>query len=105
MSIESPPTGEPRKTKKGIGVWSSLLYFAGVAALVAGIYWVAPVSSNSAIDVEAAATDTTTTTTVNLVLVESPGFILGEEPIADAADVILPSVVHIETSAGLGSGV
>ena len=105
MNIESPPTGEPRKTRKWNGVWSSLFYFAGVAALVAGIYWVAPLSSESTIDVEVAAADTTTTTTADLVLVESPGFILGEEPIADAADVILPSVVHIEKSAGLGSGV
>ena len=104
MSIESPPTGEPRKTEKGRGVWSSLFYFAGVAALVAGIYWVAPPSSESATEVEVAATDTTATT-VDLVQVESPSYLPGEEPIADAAEVILPSVVHIQTSSGLGSGV
>ncbi|MFV1961598.1 MAG: S1C family serine protease [Acidimicrobiia bacterium] len=103
MSIESPPTGESTKKKKGRGIWSSLLYFAGVAALVAGIYWVAPSSSESVSEVEAAATDTTTT--VAPVRVEAPSYITGEEPIADAADVILPSVVHIQTSSGLGSGV
>lgn len=103
MSFESPATDDPKK-KKRTGVWSSLLYFAGVAALVAGIYWVAPASSESVSEVEAAV-DVSTTTTVELVRVDSPGYIPGEEPIADAAEVILPSVVHIQTSSGLGSGV
>ena len=34
-----------------------------------------------------------------------PSFVPGEEPVADAAEVILPSVVHIQTDSGLGSGV
>jgi S1-C subfamily serine protease len=37
--------------------------------------------------------------------VEAPSYVDGEEPIADAAEVILPSVVHIQTSTGVGSGV
>ncbi|MCI0424459.1 MAG: trypsin-like peptidase domain-containing protein [Actinobacteria bacterium] len=35
----------------------------------------------------------------------SPAVVAGEEPIADAAEVILPSVVHIQTQTGVGSGV
>ena len=34
-----------------------------------------------------------------------PDFVAGDEPIADAAAVILPSVVQIQTGTGLGSGV
>ncbi len=105
MSIESPPTGESKK-KKGRGIGSSLLYFAGVAVLVAGIYWIDPPTSDTAGDVDVAtATDDTTTTTFEQVQVDVPSYVPGEEPIADAADVILPSVVHIQTSSGLGSGV
>ncbi len=37
--------------------------------------------------------------------VETPTFVAGEEPIADAAELILPSVVQISTGGGVGSGV
>jgi len=37
--------------------------------------------------------------------VETPSFVPSDEPIADAADIILPSVVQIGTGDGLGSGV
>jgi S1-C subfamily serine protease len=105
MSIESPQMGEPEEMKKKrSGIWSALFYFAGVTALVVGIYWISPASSTPTADVEATAIDTTTTT-VSQVQVDVPTYIAGEEPIADAADVILPSVVHIQTSSGLGSGV
>jgi S1-C subfamily serine protease len=105
LSIESPPTGGSKK-KKGRGIGSSLLYFAGVAALVAGIYWIDPPTSDTTGDVDVAtATADTTTTTFEQVQVDVPSYVPGEEPIADAADVILPSVVHIQTSSGLGSGV
>ncbi|MEE8406499.1 MAG: trypsin-like peptidase domain-containing protein [Acidimicrobiia bacterium] len=106
MSIESPPTGESKKKKKGRGIGSSLLYFAGVAALVAGIYWIDPPTADTVGEVDvASATADTTTTTFEQVQVDVPSYVPGEEPIADAADVILPSVVHIQTSSGLGSGV
>jgi S1-C subfamily serine protease len=36
---------------------------------------------------------------------EQVQFVAGEEPIADAAEVILPSVVQIQTESGVGSGV
>ncbi|GEM_PF-991205 len=35
----------------------------------------------------------------------SPEVVPGEEPVADVAELILPSVVQIQTSAGVGSGV
>ncbi len=105
MSIERPPTGESKK-RKGRGIGSSLLYFAGVAALVAGIYWIDPPISDTVGEVDVATvTADTTTTTFEQVQVDVPSYVAGEEPIADAADVILPSVVHIQTSSGLGSGV
>jgi S1-C subfamily serine protease len=105
LSIESPPTGESKK-KKERGIWSSFLYFAGVAALVAGIYWIDPPTADTVGEVDvASATADTTTTTFEQVQVDVPSYVPGEEPIADAADVILPSVVHIQTSSGLGSGV
>ena len=37
--------------------------------------------------------------------VENPSFVAGDEPIADAAEIILPSVVQIATTGGVGSGV
>lgn len=89
------------------GVLSAVIYFAGVALLVAGLMLVLPGSDGEQGSEAAAAPEesTTTTSTVPIVAVEAPNFVQGEEPIADAAEVILPSVVHIETSSGLGAGV
>jgi serine protease Do len=54
---------------------------------------------------EEAAPQTTDTTAPAAVDVSAPSYLTGDEPIADAAEVILPSVVHISTGSGLGSGV
>lgn len=89
---------EPQSKKPGIG--SAIAYFAGVAILVAGIWWLAGPETGTT--PEAAAE---TTTTVTSVTVTTPIHLAGEEPIADAAEVILPSVVRIETDTGVGSGV
>ncbi len=89
-----------RDTKKP-GLWSAIAYFAGVAALVAGI-WV--IDNPGGEDTPEAAPETTTTTFAE-VEVTTPTIAAGEEPIADAAEVILPSVVRIETPSGVGSGV
>lgn len=51
---------------------------------------------------EETAAPATTTTTVPFDESEEA---FGEEPVADAAEIILPSVVHIQTSRGVGSGV
>jgi S1-C subfamily serine protease len=78
---------------------AALLFFGAVAALVVGLLWALPDQT------EEAAGDEATTGTAQSVDVVAPSFVPGDEPIADAAEVILPSVVFVQTSAGLGSGV
>jgi len=95
----SPQPGQPGK--KGLsGLWSAVAYFAGVAALVAVLLQlVTPSGPSEIVAIEG------TTTTAPEIEIQAPSFLEGEEPIADAAAVILPSVVHIQTSTGVGSGV
>lgn len=95
------PTTESKKTPFWL---SAILFFGGVALLIAGIVWLYP----DELGTPAAETETTTTSvpeTASSVDVSSPSYLPGDEPIADAAEVILPSVVYIETGSGLGSGV
>lgn len=102
MTYETERTTEPEQKKPGI--WSAVAYFAGVAALVAAIWLIDdPTGSDPVPD----AAPETTTTTVAEVEVTTPTFAPSEEPIADAAEVILPSVVRIENidGPGVGSGV
>ena len=97
--IEQSTTPERRHLP---GWLSALLFFGAVAALVVGISLLYPQDE----DTGTAAEETTTTlATPDPIEVVAPSFIPGEEPVADAAAIILPSVVHIQTSAGLGSGV
>jgi serine protease Do len=79
---------------------SAVVFFGAVALVVAGIMWVYPDTSG-----EVVAAEPGTTTTVASLDVASPSDVSSEEPVADAAQVILPSVVHIQTGSGLGSGV
>jgi putative serine protease PepD len=79
---------------------SAAVFFGAVALVVAGIMWVYPDTSG-----EVVAAEPGTTTTVASLDVASPSDVSSEEPVADAAQVILPSVVHIQTGSGLGSGV
>lgn len=102
MSNESTLPAEVKPKRRGRGILSAVAYFAGVAVLVFAVSLLSPPESPS-VDVTAA--DTTATTAAEPVLVEAPSFVSGEEPIADAAEIILPSVVHIQTSTGIGSGV
>ena len=102
MSNERELNTEPQRRS---GVWSAIAYFAGVAALVVGIYMITDTGTTADVEAGSAVAEEITTTTVGAVAVEAPSYIAGEEPIADAAEVILPSVVHIQTDAGLGSGV
>lgn len=110
MSSDREVNTEPRRRS---GVWSTVAYFTGVAALVIGIYVVTdaggtvdpePATAVGAETVEAV-TEGSTPSTIAAVEVDVPTYVAGEEPIADAAEKILPSVVHIQTAAGLGSGV
>ncbi|MGH8945945.1 MAG: S1C family serine protease [Acidimicrobiia bacterium] len=87
-------TGEGRHA----GLWSAIAYFAGVALVVALVAWLAPQPDET----EPAAVAETTTTTED---VEPERVLTGAEPVADAAEVILPSVVHVQTVVGVGSGV
>ena len=79
---------------------SAIIYFGAVALVVAVIVWVYPKG-----DIEAAADATTTTSTAPQDVDVTLPVELGSEPVADAAQVILPSVVHIQTQSGVGSGV
>ena len=101
MTYETEKTREPEQKKPGL--WSAVAYFAGVAALVA-LIWVFDNPRGSQTTPEAVVD---TTTTVAEVEVSTPTVAPGEEPIADAAEIILPSVVRIENldGPGVGSGV
>jgi len=90
----------PQEPRRLPGWLSALLFFGAVALVVAGILFLYPKGSP-----EAVVDDTTTTSLVQDVDVSLPVSSDGSEPIADAAAVILPSVVHIQTESGVGSGV
>jgi S1-C subfamily serine protease len=91
--------------KRVPGLLIAFLFFGGVALLVAAIAWLSPPSDSG----EAAAATTTTAApnsgTAGSIDVTAPAVVVGEEPVADAAEVILPSVVDITTNFGSGSGV
>ena len=91
-----------KKGRRKVGVLSTVGYFLGVAALVTGIYVLIPDTGTEPLAVDIAVTTPTSVATTE---VDIPTHATAEEPIADAAEVILPSVVHIETPSGLGSGV
>lgn len=94
--------GNPQETRRSSGWLSAVLFFGAVALVVAGIIWVYP-SDDTQVATEAT---TTTTTAPESIDVVGPTIEPGDEPIADAAEVILPSVVHIQTgSGGVGSGI
>lgn len=88
------------ETRRSSGWLSALLFFGAVALVVAGIAFIYP---NSSDEPETAAGSTTTTTPS--VDISAPTYAPGDEPIADAAQIILPSVVFVETDSGVGSGV
>ncbi len=81
--------------------WAGRLLLALlVVGSITGVTWLALSSPPAANEI--AAVTTTPPDTVN---VEAPVYLEGVEPIADAAEKILPSVVQINTSDGVGSGV
>lgn len=97
---------EPVPTRKSRmpGWLSGLIFFAAVAVLVLGLIALYPDTLRTA-DSSPDPDTAVTTTTVEPVNVSVPTEVSGEEPVADAAAIILPSVVHIQTPSGLGSGV
>lgn len=96
------PSAPSARSARFRGVAGTVLYFAVVAAVVAFLFRLAP---DTDLVVAPPETTTTTTTPVEEVRVDVPTNVAGEEPVADAAAIILPSVVHIQTSTGVGSGV
>ena len=97
MTDESTNDTQPKRSS---GWLSAVLFFGAVALVVAGIVAIYPKTQPAP-----NATEATTSTTVEEVEVSLPAEAGGDEPIADAAEVILPSVVHIQTDGGVGSGV
>ncbi len=93
-----------RESAKGPGFLATLAYFVGVAALVAVVSAVVPTSTTPVAAPTPATTTTVATTAVPRQEVQAPSF-ASEEPIAEAAERILPSVVQIQTTSGIGSGV
>ncbi len=88
--------------RKRPGLLPALAYFVGVLLIVAPVAWLAPgLDPSEATTLPVVAT---TTTTVAPEARAAP-VLTGGEPVAAAAEVILPSVVHIRTTSGLGSGV
>lgn len=82
------------------GWLSALLFFGAVALVVAGILAIYPRDEPVAAPEETPATSTTAVEDLEVGLPDE-----NSEPVAAAAEVILPSVVHIQTASGVGSGV
>ncbi|MGA8039129.1 MAG: trypsin-like peptidase domain-containing protein [Acidimicrobiia bacterium] len=91
----APPTGTRRP--RGRSAWLMGLLAVVLVASSAGITYLLTTRQDS----------TTTATTVATAGEgqDSTPIVPGEEPVADAAEVILPSVVQIQSADGVGSGV
>ncbi len=98
---------KPKRERRLPGWLAALLYFGVVALISVGILWVYPDDVTETAGGETSTT-TTSTTEPEEVDVTAPQVDTAtiEEPVADAAEVILPSVVHIHVpGGGVGSGV
>jgi S1-C subfamily serine protease len=91
-------TQEPPAPKKPSNLWPIAFIVAVFLISVVGIFYLFTALTNEDTN-EGQTTGTTTQAT------EQPSFTETDEPVADAAEVILPSVVQISTPTGVGSGV
>ncbi len=91
------PTPEPKRSSKWI---TRILLAVLVLGSAGGITWLALSDPPPS-----AVTAELPNDSSNIVDVTAPTYFEGDEPIADAAEKILPSVVQIQTSDGVGSGV
>jgi S1-C subfamily serine protease len=91
-------TEEPQRESKWLS--RALLVLLAVGS-IAGVTWLA---TSSPPDTTVAAEENTTNSTEPIEVV-APTIVEGAEPIADAAEKILSSVVQIQTTDGVGSGV
>lgn len=107
--MSSEMNSKKKKKEKRGGVLFTLGYFALVALVVAAVAYLTSPGEVEPVDLPASAEETTTTTAVVAtgedVQFEDPDVVPGEEPIADAAEIILPSVVHIQVNGSVGAGV
>lgn len=93
------------QTPEARNPWMTLLLVIVLVASVAGVAYLVFADSPNA-EPTADAGTTTTILTPDTVEVDSTSFPTSDEPVADAAEVILPSVVQIQTQdGGVGSGV
>jgi S1-C subfamily serine protease len=92
-----PPQAPPPAPASGHWpAWLMVLLAVVLVAATAGITYLV---TSDTVGSTTSSTDTATQTP------SAPEVVPGDEPIADAAEVILPSVVQIQTQEGLGSGV
>ncbi len=93
MTTPDPESADnPTRLK---GLLGSVAYFLVVGVVVVGVFLLVPNPVEDDVDV-----DPTPTTGP-----PDRDSVFGEEPVADAAAVILPSVVSVQAPTGLGSGV
>ncbi|HEX5696367.1 MAG TPA: trypsin-like peptidase domain-containing protein [Acidimicrobiia bacterium] len=93
MPPASLPPAAPRSKRS---IWPTLLLALLLVVASSGVTYVLTAddrAGTTAAEDEVPATES------------APDFVAGEEPIADVAAVILPSVVQIQTGGGVGSGV
>lgn len=103
-TVEASPTaslGTSPPEKKRDSWWSRLAFLLLIVVAGAGFYWLAATEPSEDSAVVAAEVEDSPEN----VDVSAPTFLQGPEPIADAAEKILPAVVQIRTSDGVGSGV
>ena len=94
-----PPAATPADTgagRSGHSRWRWIAVAALIVAVGAGAFFLGRWAGDDGSDTAVAATTT----------IAAPGSTIGssEEPVADVATALSPSVVQIETSSGLGSG-
>jgi S1-C subfamily serine protease len=87
------PPAAPRSKRS---IWPTLLLALLLVVASSGVTYVLTADDRA---------DTTTAEDEVPAAESAPDFVTGEEPIADVAAVILPSVVQIQTGGGVGSGV
>jgi S1-C subfamily serine protease len=93
MPPASLPPAAPRSKRS---IWPTLLLALLLVVASSGVTYVLTADDRA---------DTTTAEDEVPATESAPDFVTGEEPIADVAAVILPSVVQIQTGGGVGSGV
>jgi S1-C subfamily serine protease len=97
-SPPQPPSQEPPASQRRWPIWATLLVAVLLIAISSGVTYL--LTSDSPAD-----TATTGQAGNPSEAAEAPEIVPGEEPVADVADLILPSVVQIQTPGGVGSGV